>query len=130
MEAAHILQYTEDEFLQTLDWRPHAKADYHICKKQQTESEDDSKDTPLNEGNGEDDYEDDNIKRFHFFEDEKTGKDIHIDFSPYHSPNGDELTAVVKFVEQTGRIPERYDNNGNNYSTTAHTLPPTRPGIA
>ena len=32
MEAAHILQYTEDEFLQTLDWRPHAKADFHICK--------------------------------------------------------------------------------------------------
>ena len=62
-----------------------------------------------------DDYEDDNIKRFHFFEDEKTGKDIHIDFSPYHSPNGDELTAVVKFVEQTGRLPERYDNNGNNF---------------
>ena len=22
MEAAHILQYTEDEFLQTLDWKP------------------------------------------------------------------------------------------------------------
>ena len=32
LEAAHILQYTEDEFLQTLDWRPHAKADFHICK--------------------------------------------------------------------------------------------------
>ena len=22
LEAAHILQYTEDEFLQTLDWKP------------------------------------------------------------------------------------------------------------
>ena len=37
MEAAHILQYTEDEFLQTLDWRPHAKADFHICKSKQKE---------------------------------------------------------------------------------------------
>ena len=26
------LQYTEDEFLQTLDGRPHAKAGFHICK--------------------------------------------------------------------------------------------------
>ena len=61
-----------------------------------------------------DDYEDDNIKRFHFMSG-SDGKEHHIDFSPYHSPNGDELTAVVKFVEQTGRIPERYDNNGNNF---------------
>ena len=22
LEAAHVLQYTEDEFLQTLDWKP------------------------------------------------------------------------------------------------------------
>ena len=33
------MQYTEDEFLQTLDWKPHAKADYHICKKQQKQEE-------------------------------------------------------------------------------------------
>ena len=32
MKAAHILQYTEDEFLQALDWRPHANADFHIRK--------------------------------------------------------------------------------------------------
>ena len=57
----------------------------------------------------------DNIKRFHFFED-NNGEDVHIDFSPYHSPSEDELDAVRKFVEITGRIPDRMDNNGNNFS--------------
>ena len=38
------MQYTEDEFLQTLDWRPHAKADFHVCKKQPKELEDETKD--------------------------------------------------------------------------------------
>ena len=33
------MQYTEDEFLQTLDWKPHTKADYHICRKQQKQEE-------------------------------------------------------------------------------------------
>ena len=61
-----------------------------------------------------DDYEDDNIKRFHFFEDDK-GKDIHIDFSPYYMVVPEDIEAVHKFVEQTGRLPERYDNNGNNF---------------
>ena len=59
----------------------------------------------------------DNIKRFHFFEDEKTGKDVHIDFSPYHKPTEAEINAVRIFVNNTGRIPDRFDNNGNNFST-------------
>ena len=46
MEAAHILQYTEDEFLQTLDWRPHAKADFHICKSKQKEHSEELKCVP------------------------------------------------------------------------------------
>ena len=61
-----------------------------------------------------DDYEDDNIKRFHFFEDNK-GKDIHIDFSPYYMVVPEDIEAVHKFVERAGRIPNRYDNNGNNF---------------
>ena len=40
-----------------------------------------------------DDYEDDNIKRFHFFAG-SDGKDHHIDFSPYHRPSEEELEAV------------------------------------
>ena len=54
MEAAHILQYTEDEFLQTLDWRPHAKSDFHVCKKQQIELDDESKEMPNIEENEDD----------------------------------------------------------------------------
>ena len=46
MEAAHILQYTEDEFLQTLDWRPHAKADFHVCKSKQNEHSEELKGVP------------------------------------------------------------------------------------
>ena len=61
-----------------------------------------------------DDYEDDNIKRFHFFEDNK-GEDIHIDFSPYYMVVPEDIEAVHKFVERAGRIPNRYDNNGNNF---------------
>ena len=57
----------------------------------------------------------DNIKRFHFFED-NNGEDIHIDFSPYHSPSEAELDAVRKFVEITGRIPDRFDNNNFNFT--------------
>ena len=62
-----------------------------------------------------DDYEDDNIKRFHFFENKKTGEDVHIDFSPYYTVTEHDADAVRKFVEITGRIPDRYDNNGNNF---------------
>ena len=53
MEAAHILQYTEDEFLQTLDWRPHAKADFHICKtkKENTIAVNDLPQIEENDGN-------------------------------------------------------------------------------
>ena len=32
--------------MQTLDWRPHAKADFHVCKKQSKENEDEVKDVP------------------------------------------------------------------------------------
>ena len=56
MEAAHILQYTEDEFLQTLDWRPHAKADFHVCKKQPTDDDNESNDGEKNNENDEDEY--------------------------------------------------------------------------
>ena len=45
------MQYTEDEFLQTLDWKPHAKADYHICRKQQTQ-EDEKYTEPGRDDNG------------------------------------------------------------------------------
>jgi hypothetical protein len=56
----------------------------------------------------------DNIKRFHFFEDNK-GNDIHIDFSPYYMVVPEDIEAVHKFVERAGRIPDRMDNNGNNF---------------
>ncbi len=62
-----------------------------------------------------DDYMDDNIKRFHFFEDNK-GKDVHIDFSPYYIVTPTDIELVHKFVEKTGRIPERWDNNGFNFN--------------
>ena len=61
-----------------------------------------------------DEYEDDNVKRFHFMVD-NNGNDIHIDFSPYYRPIESDLYAVRKFVEITGRIPDRMDNNGNNF---------------
>ena len=62
-----------------------------------------------------DEYEDDNVKRFHFFEDNK-GNDLHIDFSPYYKPTDGELEAVRKFVEITGRVPNRWDDNlGHNF---------------
>ena len=53
----------------------------------------------------------DNIKRFHFFED-NNGKDVHIDFSPYHHPSEEELEAVREIVEITGVIPHRGMNDG------------------
>ena len=56
----------------------------------------------------------DNIKRFHFMEDNK-GIDHHIDFSPYYYPKEFDLEAVRKFVDITGRVPDRMDNNGNNF---------------
>ena len=56
----------------------------------------------------------DNIKRFHFFED-NNGKDVHIDFSPYYTVTEHDEDAVREFVEITGRIPNRMDNNGNNF---------------
>jgi hypothetical protein len=56
----------------------------------------------------------DNIKRFHFFEDNK-GNDVHIDFSPYYTVTEHDKDAVREFVEITGRIPDRMDNNGNNF---------------
>ena len=61
MEAAHILQYTEDEFLQTLDWRPHAKADFHICKskKDNTISTNDMPKIEENESNNNENDNDD-----------------------------------------------------------------------
>ena len=61
MEAAHILQYTEDEFLQTLDWRPHAKADFHICKskKDNTISSNDMPKIEENVSNDKENYDDD-----------------------------------------------------------------------
>ena len=62
----------------------------------------------------EDHYEDDNIKRFHFFEDHK-GDPIHIDFSPYYTVTEHDKDAVREFVEATGRIPRRRDNNGHNF---------------
>ena len=61
MEAAHILQYTEDEFLQTLDWRPHAKADFHICKskKDNTIASNDMPKIEENESNDKENDDDD-----------------------------------------------------------------------
>ena len=32
--------------MQTLDWRPHAKADVHVCKNQSKENQDEVKDIP------------------------------------------------------------------------------------
>jgi len=61
-----------------------------------------------------DEVEEDNIKRFHFMHG-SDGTDYHIDFSPYYKPTEWELEAVRKFVEITGRIPDRMDNNGNNF---------------
>ena len=61
MEAAHILQYTEDEFLQTLDWRLHSKADFHICKskKDNTISTNDMPKIEENESNNKENDDDD-----------------------------------------------------------------------
>ena len=56
----------------------------------------------------------DNVKRFHFFED-SNGTDVHIDFSPYYTVTEHDKDAVREFVEITGRIPTREDNNGNNF---------------
>mgnify|MGYP006157648769 CR=1 FL=1 len=61
-----------------------------------------------------DEVEDDNIKRFHFMQD-NNGKDHHIDFSPYYKPTEWEFEAVRKFVDITGRIPDRMDNNNHNF---------------
>ena len=63
-----------------------------------------------------DDYEDDNVKRFHFMSG-NDGEEHHIDFSPYHKPTEAEINAVRIFVNNTGRVPDRFDNNGNNFST-------------
>jgi|TARA_B110000263_G_C15124608_1_gene426000 hypothetical protein len=56
----------------------------------------------------------DNIKKFHFFED-NNGNDVHIDFSPYYTVTEHDQDAVREFVEMTGRIPTREDNNGINF---------------
>jgi hypothetical protein len=61
-----------------------------------------------------DDYEDDNIKRFHFMTG-NDGKEHHIDFSPYYKVSEHDLDAVREFVETTGRIPTREDNNDCNF---------------
>ena len=61
-----------------------------------------------------DEHEDDNIKRFHFMSG-SDGKEHFINFSPYYKPTGAELSAVVQFVEITGRIPDRMDNNNCNF---------------
>ena len=61
-----------------------------------------------------DEHEDDNIKRFHFMSG-SDGKEHFINFSPYYKPTGAELSAVVQFVELTGRIPDRMDNNNCNF---------------
>ena len=71
-----------------------------------------------------DDYEDDNIKRFHFFEDNKGNKEVHIDFSPYYYPTEAELDAVRKFVDVTGRIPDRMDNNNFNFRNGERSVTP------
>ena len=62
-----------------------------------------------------DEYEDDNIKRFHFFED-NTGSDHHIDFSPYHRPTAPELEAVREFTEIAGYVPHSGWNNNSNFN--------------
>ena len=61
-----------------------------------------------------DDYEDDNTKRFHFMTG-SDGEEHHIDFSPYYMVVPEDIEAVHKFVERAGRIPDRMDNNGNNF---------------
>ena len=62
-----------------------------------------------------DEVEEDNIKRFHFMHG-SDGTDHHIDFSPYYYPTDGELDAVRKFVDITGRLPNRHDENlGHNF---------------
>ena len=61
-----------------------------------------------------DDYEDDNIKRFHFMSG-SDGEEHHIDFSPYYVVTEADIEAVHKFVEITGRIPTRMDNHNFNF---------------
>ena len=57
------MQYTEDEFLQTLDWRPHAKADFHVCKKQPKELEDETKDIlKIEEDQDNEKFEEDTVR--------------------------------------------------------------------
>ena len=60
-----------------------------------------------------DEHEDDCTKRFHYFSD-SDGKDHAMHFSPYYMVVPEDIEAVHKFVEQTGRLPDRWDNNGNN----------------
>ena len=62
-----------------------------------------------------DDYESDNIKRFHFMTG-SDGEDHHIDFSPYYRPTEKDLEAVREIVRLTGRVPDLTDNNGCNFS--------------
>ena len=57
----------------------------------------------------------DNIKRF-LFMNGSDGTEHHIDFSPYYKPTDGELEPVRKFVEITGRVPNRWDDNlGHNF---------------
>ena len=83
MEAAHILQYTEDEFLQTLDWRPHAKADFHICKTKKENTiatndlpqivETDDKDNENDNKSNNESYSSEDLDGKHVVEEEETG---------------------------------------------------------
>ena len=61
-----------------------------------------------------DEVEEDNIKRFHFMNG-SDGTEHHIDFSPYYTVTEADKEAVREFVEITGRLPKRRDNNGHNF---------------
>ena len=62
-----------------------------------------------------DEYEDDNIKRFHFMTG-SDGEDHHIDFSPYYRPTEKDLEALREIVRLTGYVPDATDNGGHNFS--------------
>ena len=62
-----------------------------------------------------DDYESDNIKRFHFMTG-SDGEDHHIDFSPYYRPTEKDLESIREIVRLTGLVPDIKDNNGHNFS--------------
>ena len=62
-----------------------------------------------------DEYEDDNIKRFHFMTG-SDGEDHHIEFCHYYTPTEKDLEALREIVGLTGRVPDIEDNNGHNFS--------------